>query len=374
MRRIRWFAYFLFAMTLIGVMTLGDRIGPVRSWLIGQVSPYFGSFLQAKERVGACFLKATFTQEEVTLLLNDLDALERDNKALTEQLDNVKQWLLHEDRIEEQMIRLEKLGQQESRKEFFLKRREQLAQILQLQTKSLPAKVVYREPCSWSSFLWINLGEKHNRALGEVVIAKNSPVVFGNILVGVIEEVKESLSKVRLISDARLIPSVRAVRGPTQHAILQRQIEALSRTLQERAELFASEQEGRVFFAFLERLGRQENSVQEDAYLAKGELYGSSFPLWRSRGQKLKGVGFNYDFADEEGLARDLRMGVLLKEGDLLVTSGLDGLFPSGLEVATVSKVECLREGACSYQIEAISLLDDLHGLSSVFVLPPLVH
>ena len=44
-------------------------------------------------------------------------------------------------------------------------------------------------------------------------------------------------------------------------------------------------------------------------YLAKGELYGSSKPLWRTQRHQLKGTGFNYDFADGEGPARDLQTG-----------------------------------------------------------------
>ena len=97
----------------------------------------------------------------------------------------------------------------------------------------------------------------------------------------------------------------------------------------------------------------------------------------------MKGLGFNYDFSDNEGPARDLRTGeivgssskkqvALLKEGDLLITSGLDGIFPAGLEVAVVSKVHCLKEGASSYELEAKAIAENFNELSSVFVLPPL--
>jgi cell shape-determining protein MreC len=97
----------------------------------------------------------------------------------------------------------------------------------------------------------------------------------------------------------------------------------------------------------------------------------------------LKGIGFNYDFADKEGPARDLRSGEpyggsyskepvqLLRLGDLLVTTGLDGIFPSGFRVGIVSSVETLKEGASSYEIEAISTAGNLNDLNAVFVLPP---
>ena len=91
-----------------------------------------------------------------------------------------------------------------------------MAALLKLQLKAIPAKVIYRDPASWSSFVWLGVGEKHNRALQEPIIVKNSPVVMGNVLVGVVEEVEEMQCKVRLITDSSLIPSVRSVRGGEQ--------------------------------------------------------------------------------------------------------------------------------------------------------------
>ena len=88
----------------------------------------------------------------------------------------------------------------------------------------------------------------------------------------------------------------------------------------------------------------------------------------------LKGVGFNYDFADAEGPARPLRSEELplLKAGDLLVTTGMDGIFPAGFWVATVSKVDVLREGACAYEIEANAPRRAISTISQcVTVLPP---
>ena len=72
--------------------------------------------------------------------------------------------------------------------------------------------------------------------------------------------------------------------------------------------------------------------------MAKGELHGSSKPLWRGYSQVLKGIGFNYDYADAYGPARDLRTGKttanspgisLLRVNDLLMTTGMDGIFAS---------------------------------------------
>ena len=95
----------------------------------------------------------------------------------------------------------------------------------------------------------------------------------------------------------------------------------------------------------------------------------------------MKGIGFNYEYADKEGPKRDLQTGgmessllpktPILQEGDLLVTTGMDGLFPAGLHVATVPKVTSLEEGAYCYTIEARATADRLEDLEVVFVMPP---
>lgn len=200
------------------------------------------------------------------------------------------------------------------------------------------AEVIFRSPSTWNSSLWINVGTETNQNLGKIIVAKNSPVLYGRSLVGVIDYAGLNQSRVRLITDSGLTPSVRAVRfqGESSH------------------------------------------------FLAKGELYGSSAPLWRQETHRLKGIGFNYDFADAEGPARDLRTGKsqdptrpkpalpLIQVGDHLLTTGLDGLFPTGLDVAIVAKVHPLKEGDYYYEIEADATAGNLDRLSFVFVLPPL--
>ena len=114
---------------------------------------------------------------------------------------------------------------------------------------------------------------------------------------------------------------------------------------------------------------------RETRFLAKGELHGSSYPVWRERSDILKGIGFNYEFADEEG--RPMRLHeqaskMILKKGDLLVTSGLDGVFPRGLSVAIVKKIMPLKEGSFSYELEAKATCPTLSELSIVRVCPPL--
>ena len=61
----------------------------------------------------------------------------------------------------------------------------------------------------------------------------------------------------------------------------------------------------------------------------------------------------------------------ILKVGDLLVTTGMDGVFPSGLKVGEVVDVEPLKEGDCYYELTAKPTCNHIDELSYVFVLPP---
>ena len=62
----------------------------------------------------------------------------------------------------------------------------------------------------------------------------------------------------------------------------------------------------------------------------------------------------------------------LIEEGDLLVTSGLDGLFPKGISVAITTKVMPLKQGSFAYEIEAQPTAPSLNDLKFVFILPSL--
>lgn len=198
---------------------------------------------------------------------------------------------------------------------------------------ALPATVIFRPLNNWNSSLWVSAGEADNKRSGKTLIGKNSPVVLGKAVVGVVDFVGEKESRIRLITDPGLNPSVRIKRG--------------------------------------------------SHLLAKGELKGAATPILRGRSILLLGVGFNYDFPDEEGPARDLRSGEpinkdphypplpLVQPRDLLITTGTDGVFPSGLEVGMVQKIYPLREGDYAYELEAIPAAGNLNSLSLLFILPP---
>jgi rod shape-determining protein MreC len=220
--------------------------------------------------------------------------------------------------------------------------------------------------------LWVNVGEDDNEAVGSCIIGKNSPVLSDGALVGVVDYVGKKQSRVRLITDSGLSPSVRVNRGAIRNRELEHQLQTLTHQLEARDDFFPTDDEKKKFLADLDILKeRCGTSNWEDGYLAKGEIHGSSAPLWRSRGPILKGVGFNYDFPDEE--KRKNEKGVpVLKEGDVLVTSGLDGVFPAGLLVGTVLSIEPLKEEDFSYNIEVRPAANHLNDLQTVFILPSL--
>ncbi len=238
----------------------------------------------------------------------------------------------------------------------------------------LVGKVVYRPQSSFSSLLWINVGEKDNEKAQKKVIGKGSPVLSGKSVVGVVEYVGRTHSSVRLITDSSLSPSVRCVRGNLEIASLIDDVDRLLERLSHHPGMdLASNHLKQAKGYLLEERG-------ETVFLVKGELLGAREGSFRRRGTHLFGSGFNYDFADSKGPARDLRTGEvngkkggisLLQKGDLLVTTGLDGVFPEGLSVATVKEIMPLKEGDYYFDLVAEATAGSFDRLSHLMVLPP---
>ncbi|OJU80648.1 MAG: hypothetical protein BGO10_02400 [Chlamydia sp. 32-24] len=244
----------------------------------------------------------------------------------------------------------------------------------------ISATVIYRSPTLWNSSLWIDCGEENNNP-SKKIIARNSPVVVGNSLIGIIDYVGKKQSRVRLITDSGLVPSVRAARGKIQSKVLFEQLSRLIYSFKN-THIALDEQDWKALSKIYEKVNKDFHDNKDTYNLAKGELHGTGKPLWRSTGKKLKGIGFNYDFSDDEGPARDLRSGLannatdeeaspILKVHDILVTTGMDGVFPPGLLVAQVTHVSPLKEGDYYYELEAKPLVDNLEDLTTVFVIPP---
>ena len=303
----------------------------------------------------------------------EIAAMRVENELLKQELERFRELFHQESLLIQQWITLEANAKESNAFQSLRKN-------LQRQLKSVPSRVVFRDPNSWSSTLWIDVGDLNNTD-GQIMIAENSPVLVDGAVIGVIDLVEKKRSRVRLLSDSSLTPSVRVSRGLQQNLLLYRHVEVLMDALRTRGNLL-EEAERELLSQSLARLSSRLLQGKERLLLAKGELCGGAQPLWRSQSFLLKGVGFNYDFSDSEGAARDLRTGKLLdtdseplpliEVGDLLITSGLDGVFPEGLPVAIVSKRNPLREGAFTYEIEAQPVVGRFNDISTVFVIPPL--
>lgn len=249
--------------------------------------------------------------------------------------------------------------------------------------QATPARVIFRSLDTWNSFLWINAGAAANRDSPSVRIAINSPVIIGKAIVGVVDYVGERQSRVRLISDTRLTPSVRALRGSEQDFLISDQIEKLVQQMKHHKSLPLTSEEHTSLEHLLARLNQNLKPMRKNWYLAKGELLGSVYSARLGQNVNLKGTGFNYDFADEEGEGRDLLSGKslshpqdpgipIIKVNDILVTTGMDGIFPAGFHAAIVTRVGILKEGDYYYDLEAQPLAGPLDELTLVYVLPPL--
>ncbi len=283
-----------------------------------------------------------------------LDQLELENAMLRLSVEKMSHWLLSEERA---LQRLESLKKQESQK-----RSHHLVSLIQSELMAMPSRVIYRDPSSWSSSLWIDVGESDNRVLGQAVIAKNSPVVLGSSLIGVVDYVGAHQSRVRLITDSGLSPAVRALRGDAQN----QEVASIAESLIQRLECRSGKES---LIRDLKSLKTELGIEKEEHYLAKGELHGSGFPLWRSRSPMLKGIGFNFEYPDEEGSLK--RKVPLLERGDLLVTTGFDGVFPPHLRVGIVTSVKPPKPGGYAYEIDVRPMAANLNDLDTLFVLPP---
>jgi cell shape-determining protein MreC len=249
------------------------------------------------------------------------------------------------------------------------------------------AKVIFRNQNSWNSFLWIDVGDDDNLEGKSKIVAKNSPVLSRDSVVGVVDYVGKRASLVRLITDSSLNPAVRVARNYNDQELLFA-VRTILETLSYDDSVIETKEEKNALHFLLTNLQERIQEKKPVQYLAKGILQGAAEPLWRAASSRLQGIGFNYDVQDTHGPARDLRSGLpldpqneypntskeplpLLQINDLLVTSGMDGIFPEGLKVARITTILPLQEGAYCYELQAEPTAKDLLDLQYVTVLPP---
>ena len=306
--------------------------------------------------------------------------LEIENLLLKRENSTLYRRLFSEERIDNQIKKIDAIMNcdQDKDRSFYQRRKIAAEQQLALDRFFLFAEVIYRSRRDWNSTLWINVGEADNDRLKEKIVCCGSPVLKGPFLIGMVEYVGTNKSCVRLLTDPSVTPSVRVTRGGEGN----RELGYLVQLVMERLALREESEE--ILMALSDLLERLQGDAPEH-FLAKGELIGSHHCIWRGCSEIVKGIGFNYDFSDEEGKALELRSGKpfdrlnddngtsLIGLGDLLVTTGMDGVFPKDIPVAYVTKIDPLKEGRPYFEIEAQLCAGTLNHLLDVAILPPIV-
>jgi len=324
------FPFALYCIFIFALMSISkESTERVQGFTVAILTPMWQQLFAIKSFV------STPRDTNQTRMSEEQQKLQLDNTLLKTEIAYLKEKIEYEIQLLEE---LKKTNNNESGglsfTKFIEENQSQLQRIAEGKLQALPARVIFRPPASWNQFLWIDIGETANGGQKAIAIAKNSPVVVGNAIIGVVDFVGQDQARVRLVTDPGLNASVR---------------------------------------------------VQRDGiFLAKGEIHGSGKPHHHTEKALLAGTGFNYDYEDEAGPARDLRTGEaigaafkaasihIVKNGDLLVTTGMDGVFPPNLSVARVTHVFPLKEGDYFYELDAVPTAGNLHHLSLVFVLPPL--
>lgn len=326
---MRRYGYIFLAVALLALLSVPGRTASrLRSASVGMVAPSWRHLANIKEFfLNITTLLPTGGYHTPPHVVKELEMIRLENYQLKSQLELLKAELNLQQVIAGQVDQLVHATDVDS---YAQRRKEEIFRELELYSHAITARVIFRENGSWKASVWVNVGEETNKRLKTRLIEKNSPVVLGTAVVGLVDYVGKHRSRVRFITDRALAPSVRVIRGDGK-----------------------------------------------STHLAKGEVQGMRYPLWRERGTVLRGVGFNYDFDDAEGTSRDLRTSMagalpIIQVGDAIVTTGMDGLFPAGLRVGTTTKVHPLREGGCSYEADIQSAIEEFEQLTFLTILPPL--
>jgi cell shape-determining protein MreC len=312
------------------------------------------------------YLKTTY--EELSL----------ENQILKSQISYIREWIAAQQKVEEffsEMKKLEKteklmLVNQESQK----KRFKILADYVNLFSRHAFAKIILKEPFSSSSFAWVNVGELYNQKIGYQLVQKNSPVVVGDVLVGVVEEVFLHHAKIRLITDPNLVIAVKSARGKSQLKVMNEKALELLDTL-ELVEDFGWEKKQELKDLIAELHVNLDREGQ-DRFYAVGEVYGAEYSPFFAFHNSLVGEGFHFQAKSKESTGFSNMEGfkeIVIKKGDLLETTGLDGIFPEGLKVAIVTDTSTSKFGRLTYEIKAKSLIANIHEIEYVQILPPAI-
>lgn len=213
---------------------------------------------------------------------------------------------------------------------------------------ALRARVIARDPGSWTQAAWIDVG-RNNTPEGSP-LQRNSPVVLGQTLIGMVEYVGRSQSLVRLLSDPHCCPSLEIV-GRERDGIA----DAASRLalLLSRAEGEGNSQALQMLESLSRRRGEEISTVRgvlrgmdgQASHCLRGQLYLGEI-AWKTQS-------------------------TLPSAGALIQTSGNDGIFPRGLRVAALHSIRPPRPGEVAREFLALPEADLEGDLYWVTVLAP---
>lgn len=371
------FSYFIVFIAILLIMSLSTRTSEkIRGKTTSVISPVLEGVFTLKHALTHPGKPSPFSHLSSKEKIEELTLI---NQTLQTELSYLKQFLNDQESLLENMKGLGAPLPETLENKTILER---LFKKLHLRLQAVPARIIFRSLDTWNQSLWINIGETLNEEMGMKKIEKNSPVLIGDSMIGVVDYVGKNQSRVCLLGNRNLTPSVRVARGGENERLLYTYIENLQRQLSLNTSIFPESKEKLALIEQLKKIKEKLNQIKPNWYLAKGELTGNKQISRQPNTLRLRGTGFNYDFSDSEGEARDLQTGKslsqpnapaipLLQINDLLITTGLDGIFPPDFQVATVSQIDPLKEGDYFYSIEAIPTLPIIEEMKLVFVLPP---
>jgi cell shape-determining protein MreC len=232
-------SYLCIFFTILGLMSLSRPVSEkLRGTTIALFAPLWESLLNLKRSFAHPLQPdPSFTHASGILLSSEeeINRLELENQLLINQLASFKE-LLGEKQDIDRKRELETFQNDESYKKYV----QRLSQTLQFKLQALPARVIFRSLDTWNNMLWINVGEEDNQKAHTVIVAKHSPILAGQSIVGVIDYVGKKQSRVRLITDPALTPAVRAVRGGEQDDLMLDYVNFLIQLLEQKKTLSLS--------------------------------------------------------------------------------------------------------------------------------------